>query len=57
MRAEELQVWLAGETREYSTYMWDWEKVVDIIQSTLKEGWTPVECAWQTVVLYPKGDG
>ena len=34
-----------------------WDTVVDIIQSEFREGRIPVECAWQMVVLTPKGNG
>ena len=34
-----------------------WYKVVDIIQSAFREGLIPSECAWQMVVLVPKGKG
>ena len=57
MRAEHLQMWLAEATREERPGMKKWDKVVDIIQSTIREGRIPMECAWKTVVLIPKGNG
>ena len=44
-------------TSEESLDMDKWDKVVDIIYSTFREGRITVECEWQTVVLIPEGNG
>ena len=57
MRGENLQAWLVEATWKDRPVTDKWDKVVDIIQTDLREGWIPVECEYQKIVLLPKGNG
>ena len=57
MRAEHLRMWICAEIREEDPNLGNWEKVVSIIQATFRGGELAASCAWQTVVMTPKGEG
>ena len=57
MRSENLRMWLCAETQEKDPKPINWEKVVAIIQADFREGELMESCAWQTVVMIPKGVG
>ena len=45
------------DTREESHDLSQWDMVVGLIQAYFCEGYLAEDCAWQTVVLIPKGNG
>ena len=57
MRAEHLSVWLCAATWEEQPDPGNWEKFISIIQAAFRVGELVVPCAWQTVVIIPKGGG
>ena len=57
MRDENLKMWLCAATREELPDLRNWENVVAIIQATVRGGELASLCAWQTVVMIPKGVG
>ena len=57
MRAKHLRMWLCNATQEEDPDPENWEKVVAIIQEKLMGGELAASCAWQTVVMIPKGEG
>ena len=57
MRVEHLRLWLCVAKREEHPDPGNWEKVVAIIQEDFRGGELTAPCAWQTVVMIPKGGG
>ena len=57
MRAEHLMMWHPAEKREENHNPGNWEKVVAIIQEAFRGGELAAPCAYQTVVMIPKGVG
>ena len=57
MRAKHLRMWHHAENQEENPDLGNWEKVVAIIQAALRVGELTVSCAWQTLVMTPKGGG
>ena len=55
MRPEHLKMWLLLAIQEEDSSTGNWEKVFVIIQATWRGGEFAASCAWQTVVMIPKG--
>ena len=57
MRAEDLKGWLIEASREIDPVMYQWQLLVQIIQTNFKYGSVMEEVAWDTMVFIPKGRG
>ena len=56
-KAEHPRQWLITATWDESPDSTNWLKVVDIVQSSLREGMLAEECMWKTVILITKWKG
>ena len=55
MRPEHLYQWFHEAKRDDTTDTTNWQKVVSIVQSEIRDGMLSEESTWQIVVLIPKG--
>ena len=55
MRFKHLSLWICAAKQEEYPNPGNWEKFVDIIQADFSGGELALQCAWQTVVMIPKG--
>ena len=56
MQSKHLQTWLVTATREEFLDTENWYRVVELIQTSFWEVRLPEECAWEIVLLIPKGN-
>ena len=54
MRLEDLKGWLVEASRETDPMTYRWQLLVQLIQTTFKDGAVPEEVAWSTMVFLPK---
>ena len=56
MRSEYLKFWLAAATPKERPGTSNWELIVEIIQTSFRDGRLPLYCKLQKVLLLPKGN-
>ena len=56
MQVEKLQGWLKLVTREHNPDTVNWERVVDLVHKSYRDGTLSTKCMCQIVVLLPKGN-